>query len=153
MVAAARCTTLIAVPTLTSSPSQNGCSALYPAASIMPIILGVEYTGGSSGFHAESVFLNSTVVSASPRVPMGISLAMLRDYREHAESKSSHGFTRMTRIGVKEARNPRIMLIPRTLFGAFVSQGIDLPAQSAVAFVLRPKPFPCPPWSILASPF
>src|SRR5664279_4765726 len=85
-VAGARCTMLIAVPTLTSSPSQNGCSALYAAASIMPIMLGVEYTGGNSGFHADNVFLNSTVVSASPPVPTGISLAMLRDYRQPGAS-------------------------------------------------------------------
>src|ERR1022692_4649542 len=95
IVAAARCTMLIAVPTLTSSPSQNGCSALYPAASIMPIMLGVEYTGGSSGFHADKVFLNSTVVSASPRVPRGISFAILRDYREGQKNQRQPPVTRM----------------------------------------------------------
>src|SRR5664279_66860 len=53
----------------------------------MPIMLGVEYTGGRCGFHALSVFLNSTVVSASPRVPMGTGFAMLRDYRDDAKAR------------------------------------------------------------------
>ena len=70
---------LMAVPTLTSSPSQKGSSASKAAASIQPIMLGVDNTGGSSGFHAVSVFLNSTCFSASPRVPMGTGLAMHRE--------------------------------------------------------------------------
>src|SRR5208282_3445243 len=73
---------LIAVPTLTSSPSQNGSSASKPAASIQPIMLGVDNTGGSSSRHAVRVCLNSTRFSTSPRVPMGTGLAMNRDYRE-----------------------------------------------------------------------
>src|SRR5271166_370525 len=73
---------LMAVPTLTSSPSQKGSSASKAAASIQPIMLGVDSTGGSSSRHAVRVFLNSTRFSTSPRVPMGTGLAINRDYRE-----------------------------------------------------------------------
>src|SRR5579863_3272637 len=38
---------------------------------------GVEYTGGNSGWCAVSVCLNSTVCSASPRTPIGMSFAKL----------------------------------------------------------------------------
>src|SRR5271165_6717670 len=72
----------MAVPTLTSSPSQNGSSASKAAASIQPIMLGVDSTGGSSSRHAVSVFLNSTRFSTSPRAPMATGLVMNRDYRE-----------------------------------------------------------------------
>src|SRR5271166_2083936 len=73
---------LMAVPTLTSSPSQNGSSASKPAASIQPIMLGVDSTGGNSSRQAVRVCLNSTRFSTSPRVLMGTGLAMNRDYRE-----------------------------------------------------------------------
>src|SRR5271165_3740382 len=76
---------LIAVPTLTSSPSQNGSSTSKPAASIQPIMLGVDNTGGSSSRHAVRVFLNSTRFSSAARVPMGTGFAMHRDYREASD--------------------------------------------------------------------
>src|SRR5579862_1324282 len=75
MPLAARCSILIEVPTVISSPSQQGCSARNAAVSINRIISGVEYTGGNSGWCEVSVCLNSTVSSASPRAPIGISLA------------------------------------------------------------------------------
>src|SRR3974390_136024 len=73
---------LMAVPALTSSPSQNGSSASKAAASIHPIMLGVDSTGGSSSRQAVRVFLNSTRFSTSPRVLRGTGLGMNRDYRE-----------------------------------------------------------------------
>src|SRR5271169_5425864 len=104
-VAGARCTILIAVPTLTSSPSQNGSSALEPAASIMPIMLGVEYTGGRCSFQEVSVFLNWTVVSASPRVPRGTGLAMLGGYREQPEKQKQPRIAFMTRTKSSPVRS------------------------------------------------
>ena len=94
----------------------------------MPIMLGVEYTGGKCSFQAVSVFLNSTVVSASPRVSRGIGFAMLRGYRSRLrfvmlQKRSSRGFQRMTRIAGTKSK-PLITRISRIPLGANIPESV-----------------------------
>src|SRR5262245_5014682 len=76
MPVAARCSTWIATPTVTSSSSQNGMAASMQAHSIQPIICGVERTGGNSAPKCCSVCSKVTRCSTCARLPAGMGLGM-----------------------------------------------------------------------------